>query len=150
PSLVRAPPPRRATDDHIPAVVKAMLSGQLVTVVGTGVNADGGVDGLPDATEGAAHLASVFDCPGEHARDLAHVASFAALTKGIGPLYDELNALFAKERALRPVDQELARLAALLRERGAPAQLIVTTNWDRALENAFLAAGEELDVVSYL
>ena len=44
----------------------------------------------------------------------------------------------------------LARLPALLRERGAPHQLIVTTNYDLALERAFEEAGEELDIVAYV
>ena len=43
-----------------------------------------------------------------------------------------------------------AALPPLLRERGAPHQLIVTTSYDLALERAFLDAGEEFDVVSYL
>ena len=42
------------------------------------------------------------------------------------------------------------RLPALLRERGAPHQLIVTTNYDLALERAFEEAGEELDIVAYV
>ena len=45
--------------------------------------------------EVAAHLVNVFDCPPAHARDLAHVAEYVALTKGVGPLYDELHGLFA-------------------------------------------------------
>jgi hypothetical protein len=43
-----------------------------------------------------------------------------------------------------------ARLPPVLRERGAPHQLIVTTSYDLALEQAFLDAGEEFDVVSYM
>ncbi|HEU0337516.1 MAG TPA: SIR2 family protein, partial [Gaiellaceae bacterium] len=43
-----------------------------------------------------------------------------------------------------------AALQPLLRERGAPHQLIVTTNYDLALERAFEEAGEELDVVAYV
>ena len=45
-----------------------------------------------------------------------------------------------------------SRLAAaqLLRERGAPHQLIVTTSYDLALERAFLDASEAFDAVSYI
>ena len=50
----------------------------------------------------------------------------------------------------RPVHALLARLPAYLREQGAPQLLIVTTNYDLALEQAFLEAGEEFDVVSYI
>jgi hypothetical protein len=41
-------------------------------------------------------------------------------------------------------------LPPLLRERGAGHQLLVTTGYDLALEQAFLDAGEEFDVVAYV
>ena len=44
----------------------------------------------------------------------------------------------------------LASLPPLLRERGVPHQLIVTTNYDLGLERAFEEAEEELDVVAYV
>ena len=96
-------------------MVKALLAGRLVIVVGAGVNA--GVangDGLPGPGEVAAHLVKSFDCPPEYARDLAHVAEYVMLTKGVGPLYDELHALYAQDFAPRQVDRTLARLAGLL------------------------------------
>src|SRR5207247_1130916 len=43
-----------------------------------------------------------------------------------------------------------ASLPPRLRERGLPHQLLVTTSYDLALEQALLEAGEEFDVVSYL
>jgi hypothetical protein len=43
-----------------------------------------------------------------------------------------------------------AALPPLLRERGLPHQLLVTTSYDLALEQALLAAGEEFDIVSYV
>ena len=44
----------------------------------------------------------------------------------------------------------LASLPPLLRARGAPHQLIISTRYDLALERAFEAAGEEVDVVTYV
>src|SRR5204863_349718 len=41
-------------------------------------------------------------------------------------------------------------LPPLLRERGLPHQLLVTTSYDMALEAALLEAGDEFDVVSYV
>jgi len=41
-------------------------------------------------------------------------------------------------------------LPPLLRERGASQQLLITTDYDGALERAFAEAGEEIDVVAYL
>ena len=82
-----------------------------------------------------------------HARP--RVAQYVALMKGAGPLYDELHELLESTRA--DVGASLLRgTAAVLRERGAGHQLLVTTGYDLALEQALLDAGEEFDVVSYL
>jgi hypothetical protein len=70
--------------------------------------------------------------------------------KGSGPLYDELHALLDPDLQPTVLHRFFAALPPLLRERGAPHQLIVTTSYDLALERAFLDAGEEFDVVSYL
>jgi len=70
--------------------------------------------------------------------------------KGSGPLYDGLHALLAADVPPTPVHRFFASLPPLLRERGAPHQLIVTTSYDLALEQALLDAGEEFDVVSYV
>jgi hypothetical protein len=48
------------------------------------------------------------------------------------------------------VHRLFASLPPLFREKGVPHQLIVTTRYDLALEAAFLEAGEEFDIVSYL
>ena len=120
-------------------IVKALLAGRVVPVLG--------LDGSGDL---AAHLASAFDVPDDRPVDLARVSQYVATMKGSGPLYDELHARF--EAAVEPTAQHrfLAQLPALLRERGAPHQLIVSTNYDLALERAFEDAGEELDIVAYV
>ena len=56
--------------------------------------------------------------------------------KGVGPLYDELHAL-SPATTSRGRSHRLAALPRLLRAHGAPRQLIVTTNFDQALERAF-------------
>jgi hypothetical protein len=48
------------------------------------------------------------------------------------------------------VHRFFASLQRVLRERGLPHQLLVTTGYDLALEQALLDAGEEFDVVSYV
>ena len=70
--------------------------------------------------------------------------------KGSGPLWDELHALLETGAQPTPIHRFFASLPPLLRERGAPHQLIVTTSYDLALEQALLEAGEEFDVVSYI
>jgi hypothetical protein len=99
--------------------------------------AAGNGDALPVRDELATRLADVFGCPPDHARELTKVAQFVAVTRGVGPLYDELHALLEGEHAPGPVHRFLAELPPVLRERGVAQPLIVTTNYDRALEHAF-------------
>jgi hypothetical protein len=71
---------------------------------------------------------------------------------GSGPLYEELRSLFDVDYRPTPVHDFLAGLPAVLRERTHPPryQLIVTTNYDDALERAFHAVGEPFDLVCYM
>ena len=73
-----------------------------------------------------------------------------AARNGIGPLYDELH--LALDRDFEPslLHTWLASLPPLLRHRGLPQQLIVSTSFDSGVELAFAATGEELDVVLYV
>jgi DNA-binding SARP family transcriptional activator len=136
---IAAPGAGRAEVDDDAEIVTALLAGRVVPVLG--------LDGVGEL---AAHLASAFDVPKDRPVDLARVSQYVATMKGSGPLYDELHALF--EAAVEPTAQHrfLAQLPARLRERGAPYQLIVSTNYDLALERAFEEAGEELDIVAYV
>ena len=120
-------------------IVKALLAGRVVPVIG--------LDGSGDL---AAHLAKAFSVPDDRPVDLARVSQYVATMQGSGPLYDELHARFEAAVEPGPLHRFLARLPALLRERGAPHQLIVTTNYDLALERAFEEEGEELDIVAYV
>ena len=70
--------------------------------------------------------------------------------RGSGPLYDELHTLLEAEAMPTAVHRLFASLPPLLRERGVPHQLLVTTSFDLALEQAFLERGEEFDVVFYI
>lgn len=120
-------------------VVKALLSGRVVPVLGL----DGGSDL-------AAELASAFGYPADRPPDLARVSQYVATMNGSGPLYDELHRRFEEAAEPQAVHRFLARLAPLLRKRGAPHQLVISTRYDLALERAFETAGEELDVVTYV
>jgi DNA-binding SARP family transcriptional activator len=142
---------QRPVDDHYADVVKALLAGRLVPVLGAGANVSGG-DGrpVPRLAEIAAYLAESFDFPPHHERDLARVSEHVALMKGVGPLYDELHDLFDRDYEPGPVHRALAETTALLRERGLPRPLVVTANFDLALERAFAEAGEAFEVVSYI
>lgn len=132
-----------AGDDSLGEVVRALLAGRLVTVLGPSGSTQNGSDI-------ASRLADAFDCPAEHRGDLTRVSQYVAVTQGVGPLYDELHALFAETAEPGPVEHFLAGLPALARARGADHQLIVTTGYGRALERAFEDAGEGVDIVSYV
>ncbi|HEY5871761.1 MAG TPA: BTAD domain-containing putative transcriptional regulator [Gaiellaceae bacterium] len=128
-----------APSDEEGEIVKALLSGRVVPVIG--------LDGAGDLAE---HLARAFAVPDDRPVDLARISQYVATMQGSGPLYDELHARFEAAVEPGPLQRFLARLPTLLREHGAPHQLIVTTNYDLALERAFEEAGEELDIVSYV
>jgi DNA-binding SARP family transcriptional activator len=135
------PRPRAAAAseaDHFGEVARALLAGQLVPVLGS------------DVGELAAQLVQRFGCPPDEGPELTRVAQYVALTRGSGPLHDELHAMLQARAAPNAIHRLLAALPPVLRERGVPHQLLVTTSYDLALEQAFLEAGEEFDVVSYI
>jgi DNA-binding SARP family transcriptional activator len=143
----------RRADEHAPddvaGIVQALAQGRLVTVLGP--HAEGPGDGLPpDPAAAAAHLARVFGYPGDPSAGLARISQWVEVQHGVGPLYEELHRLFGADYEPGPLQRSLAELATLLRVRGAPFPLLVTTAWDRTLERAFAEAGEELDVLSYV
>lgn len=119
-------------------VLRALLAGRLVPVIG--------FEGPGDI---AAQLARAFAIQPDGPLDLARVSQQIATLNGAGPLRDELHARFLEAPATGALERLLADLPQRLRERGLPHQLIVSTRYDRGLETAFAAAGEELDIVSY-
>ncbi len=135
---------------HYRELLDALLAGRLVPVLGAGVGVrheDAANGTAPCQTDVASYLADHFDCP---SGQLAQISQYVAVTRGSGPLYDELHTLFDADFEPDPVRRLLARMPAALRERDAPQLLLVTTNYDLALERALLEEGEEFDVVSYL
>jgi DNA-binding SARP family transcriptional activator len=131
--LGSAPP----AEDHFEQLLTALLAGRLVTVLGA------------DVAELTTKLAQRFDYSG-NGGGLPRIAQYVAVMKGSGPLYDELHALLDADAAPTQIHRFFASLPPLLRERGVPHQLLVTTSYDLALEAAFLEAGEQFDVVSYI
>ncbi len=133
-----------ATDDHSGDVVKALVEGRLVTVLGPGVEPQG----VPNATE---YLAKTFGYPRQNGvAELPRVAQYVATMTGPGPLYDTLHELYSASFEPGPVHRFVAEMPARLRELGAPHQLVVTTGYDLVLEQALNEAGEEFDVVAYV
>jgi DNA-binding SARP family transcriptional activator len=134
---LQAPGSAAPAEDHFDQVLGALFAGRLVAVLGA------------DVADLASRLAQRFEYAG-NGYGLPRVAQYVAVMRGLGPLYDELHALLDAEVAPTSIHRLLASLPPLLRERSVPHQLLVTTSYDLALEAAFLDAGEEFDVVSYV
>ena len=138
-----------------------MFEGRVVPLLGAGVNLCGRPEGMvwkygdpnhmPSGDELADFLADYFEFPSAGRPDLARVSQYAAVIQGSGPLYEELHQVFDKDYPPTSLHTFLAALPSVQHERlgAARYQLIVTTNYDDALERAFQAAGEPYDVVTY-
>ncbi|MGZ4152777.1 MAG: SIR2 family protein, partial [Actinomycetota bacterium] len=119
-------------------VATAILAGRVVPVLGEDI------DGL------GTRLAERFRYPREEPADVARISQYAAAVRGYGPLHDEVRDWALGSDEPNEVHRFLASLPPVLRERGVPQQLLVTTSYGNALERAFADAGEEVDVVSYI
>ena len=108
---------------------------------------------LPSGGELADFLADSFDYP-EPSRDVGRVSQYVSVVLGDAPLYDQLRDVFTADYEPTSLHRFLASLPAIVRQQKEPPrdrfQLIVTTNYDDALERAFREAGEEYDLVSYI
>ena len=139
-SLLPAAP--QALEDHYDEVLRAFGAGRLVPVLGPGVS------GVP-GPELVRLLAERFALEPD-GRGLAYISQAVAARNGIGALHDELHDALDRDVEPSLLHSWLAALPPLLRQRGLPQLLIVTTGLDTSVERAFEAAGEELDVVAYL
>lgn len=147
------------TERHYRLVAKAIADGRVIPLLGAGVNMCGRPSGaiwqlgryLPSGSELAAYLADAFEYPADELKDLLRVSQFAAVMTGSGPLYEELHRLFDVDYQPTRVHMLLATVPAFLRRQAnVRYPVIVTTNYDDALERAFTAAGEEFDLVCYI
>jgi hypothetical protein len=145
-------------DEHYRYVAEALRRGRVVPLLGAGANLcepdrRGWQIGknLPDGPELSQFIADMCTYPGDDRADLLRVAQYAQTKRGDGTLYDHLREVFAAGYGYTVVHEFLARLPGSLEASGVPRhhQLIVTTNYDDALEKALTAAGEPFDLVWY-
>ena len=150
-------------DEHYAMIADRILAGAVVPFLGAGVNLCGrsesdafefGRQLLPSGHELAAYLAKRGHYTGTDRTDLLRVSQYVAIMMGLRPLYDWLHAVFDADYAPTPVHELLASIPSLIRARPSTEPrffpLIVTTNYDDALEKAFKAAREEYDLVTYI
>jgi hypothetical protein len=149
---------------HFQRVVRKMLNGIVVPLLGAGANLSGRPTDrkdfrwdeqphkfLPSGKELAVWLVDNFDDYPElrEITDLSRVSQFLELKEG-GELYQLLHDLFNANYEPGPLHTFLARSQAVLREHGRGTQVILTTNYDDLLERAFVRAEEPFDLITYV
>ena len=145
--------------NHFQLVAKFIAKGTVVPFLGAGVNLSDRPLGssfalgrfLPSGRELADHLADEFFYPVEDVRDLLRVSQYAAVKAGEASLYEQLHDVFDFDYEPTALHHFLARIPSLLRDKGQQRyQVILTTNYDDALERAFRSAGEPYDLLFYI
>jgi len=146
-------------DRHCAEVLTRMARGSVVPFLGAGVNRCGRPDGqewnrdsyLPDGGELSMYFADTYKYPGPDPHDLGRVSQYVELELREMALYTDLRDIFTGAYGPNEVHRLLAELPAAMKERGQPPpfQLVVTTNYDDALEQAFREAGQAFDLVYY-
>lgn len=164
------PPPL----SHYQDVAQFIYEGRLIPFFGAGVNrcqrpSDvSWMPGryLPDGNELAQYLVDEFDsvrstfaqqkrcpeCKATPSLDLLRVSQYIYFTLGSSPLYERLRKVFDNDYPFTSVHAFFAKLPRLLRDAGRSDcnLLLVTTNYDDLLEEAFKSVGEEFDLVTYI
>jgi hypothetical protein len=163
-SSTQPPQTSRATsaalDEHLDIVSPRIIDGKVIPFLGAGANLCGRPPTadwrrehyLPTGGELAEYLAADYPHLAGDSRDLSRISQYVDLFGGgEGVLFEKLRCLFAGEYEPNALHHLLAAIPGALRAQGAakPCQLIITTNYDDALERAFAAAGEPIDVVYY-
>ena len=154
--------PQAPDDDHYGLLAKRMLAGAVVPFLGAGVNLCGRPpqpspwrpgEHLPSGRELSEYLAAELDYPYPDTGDLLRVSQYVDVSLGGGPLYETLHSAFDADYPPTAVHHLLASLPRLVRGTAGTRPffpLIITTNYDDALERAFVQAGEPFDLVTYL
>jgi hypothetical protein len=150
-----APPPDAA---HYEDVLEQMVDeGNLVLFLGSQLATEragrpGETSSPPGDKDLAAALAERFGIKEQLRPALPEIAQYVYTTKGRAELWRALKKLAAVHSQPRPVHRFLAGFPGTLRKLGLPIryQLIVSANFDQALEQAFDDAGEPYDLAVYM
>jgi hypothetical protein len=147
----------QADDDHYWLVSGRILAGKVVPFLGAGANLCGRPAGhawelghyLPSGLELATVLAERSRYPEPADGDLLRVSQYVDAVLGERTLYEFLRSLFDADYPPTALHRFLALLPGLLRERSATPLLILTTNYDDALERAFEARDVPYELLWY-
>jgi len=158
----------RELAEHLDTVVKALTERRVVPFLGAAVNLCDRPTGflwtpeqheyLPGGPELSKYLAKEFHYPDSNTEDLIRVSSYADLERGEGPLYEKLHEIFKHHYSPMGVHRLLAKIPGVLREKGYRSSadpdvtryIVVTTNYDCILEQAFEDAGEPFHLLWYI
>jgi hypothetical protein len=146
-----------ADEDHYWLVASRILDGSVVPFLGAGANLCGRPDGerwalgryLPSGRELADELARRSRYPVDGDSDLLRVSQYVDAVLGERALYQFLRRTFDADYPPTDLHRLLAEVAPMLRARGVPPLLVLTTNYDDALERALTEKGEEYELLWY-
>ena len=144
-------------DRHFSLVAELLADGEVVPFLGAGANLCDRPEAAqwepgsfaPSGRELARALAERSRYPDLDDPDLLWVSQYFDAVLGEAPLYEKLHAVFDADYPPSSLHRLLARVPALLRERGREQLLVLTTNYDDLVERALVDAGERFDVVWY-
>jgi hypothetical protein len=144
-------------DRHYALVTELLADGEVIPFLGAGANLCDRPDQAPwesgrfppSGRELARTLAERSRYPSPDDPDLLRVSQYVDATLGEGQLYRYLRTVFDADYPPTSLHRLFARLPALLRERGQPQLVVLTTNYDDLTERALADAGEQFDVVWY-
>lgn len=146
-----------ADEDHYWLVASRILDGSVVPFLGAGANLCGRPDGepwelgryLPSGRELADELARRSRYPADSDPDLLRVSQYVDAVLGERALYQFLRRTFDADYPPTPLHRLLAELPEMLRRRQMPPLLVLSTNYDDALERALSDRGEEYELLWY-
>jgi len=142
---------------HYSPVANLLANAEVIPFLGAGANLCDRPEGAawesgrfpPSGQELAAALVKESLYPDPDDADLLRVSQYVNAILGEAQLYRYLHAVFDADYPPTSLHRLLARVPALLRERGRSQLVVLTTNYDDLVERALADAGEAFDVVWY-
>jgi hypothetical protein len=150
-------------ETHYETFLKSVLDEGIVIVLGGDVNLCSRMPGLrwkkgspypPTRRDLAEYLAGEVRYPSGSGADLVAISQYYVLKEGLLALREKLRSIFDAEFNPPALHRLLAMLPNSLRSKGYTFKrgypMIINTNYDTCLEQAFDDAGEEYDLLAYV
>ncbi|MBC8492166.1 MAG: SIR2 family protein [Chloroflexi bacterium] len=127
-------------------IANSLKAGYVIPFLGSGASLGERLSGegwkdryLPTALELAEYLARLTEFPPDESLELTKVAQYCNLVIGRDPLYRELHTIFGQDYPMTSLHEFLAEVPTTL--------LIVTTNYDDLIEQAYRDKNRPFDLV---